>query len=447
MNRFDSDRDNNEAVIDQFIDDLNEEKRPTAYQAGPVDLEMEKLFETVRAVRRLEQGSFGKEKVYKRPRLKGWLAVAAAVLLVVLGLSILQFPGLDLALPGIHPGGIVEASTRAYEELRSYSGVFEIRNERDGMVDSLETITVQYQKPNKYFAVHRFNGLEQRYVSDGEKMIADEDGRVTVENLFPEKELWRYHIGTVIRELGQAETVETLGSDTLFGREAELLRYQYPNSGPDEYMQIWIDTATYLPLRKELFHPDGSVLVVEFKELEVNPQFDSDAFSWILPEGKEVTELNRTGTLEQVKKAWPEVEAILPTVYAEMELQRVGLLNDDLFDYVLRFKDESTYDFLDIYYTDVPQEFNFYRQGKFGLLGEGYVELNPSAWNVFELYLGPSRTARWITLDYEVYMVTSRSVDYLQSLLEELAQETVQFKTAEEMIERGLEPVTEKEGH
>lgn len=447
MSKFDSDLNNKETVIDQFIDDLNEEKRPAAYQAGTVDPEMEKLFETVRAVRRLEQGSRSREKAYERPRVKGWLAVAAAMLLVVLSLSILQFPGLDLALPGVKRGGIVEASAIAYEELYSYSGIFEIRSERDGTVDFSETITIQYQKPNKYVAVHRFNGLEQRYVSDGEKMIADEYGRVTIENLFPEKELWRYHIGTVIHELGQAETVETLGSDTLFGREAELLRYYYPDSGPGEYVQVWIDSATYLPLRKELFHPDGSALVVEFKELTVNPQLDSDVFSWILPEGKEVTELNRTGTLEQVKEVWPEVETILPAIYAEMELQRVGVLDYDLFDYVLRFKGESSYDFLDIYYTAVPQEFKFYRQGKFGLLGEGYVELNPSAWNVFERYLGASRTARWLTLDYEIYMVSSRSVDYLQSLLEELAQETVQLKTAEEMIERGLDPVTEKEGH
>ena len=447
MSKFDSDLNNKEMVIDQFIDDLNEDKRPAAYQAGTIDPEMEKLFETVRAVRRLEQDSRSREKAYEWPRVKGWLAVAAVLLLVVLGSSILQFSGLDLALPGVKRGGIVEASARAYEELYSYSGIFEIRSERDGTVDYLETITIQYQKPSKYVAVHRFNGLEQRYVSDGEKMIADEYGMVTIENLFPEKELWRYHIGTVIHELGQAEKVEILGSDRLFGREAELLRYYYPDSGPGEYVQVWIDSATYLPLRKELFHPDGSALVVEFKELTVNPQLDSDVFSWILPEGKEVTELNRTGTLEQIKEVWPEVEAILPVIYAEMEIDRVGVLNYDLFDYVLRFKGESAYDFLDIYYTAAPQEFRFYRQGKFGLLGEGYVELNPSAWNVFERYLGASRTARWLTLDYEIYMVSSRSVDYLQSLLEELAQETVQLKTAEEMIERGLEPVTEKEGH
>ena len=202
MSKFDSDLNNKKTVIDQFIDDLNEEKRPAAYQAGPVDPEMEKLFETVRAVRRLEQGSRSREKAYRRPRVKGWLAVAAVLLLVVLGLSILQFPGLDLALPGVKRGGIVEASAIAYEELHSYSGIFEIRSERDGTVDSLETITIQYQKPNKYVAVHRVNALEQRYVSDGEKMIADEYGRVTIENLFPEKELWRYHIGTVIHELG-----------------------------------------------------------------------------------------------------------------------------------------------------------------------------------------------------------------------------------------------------
>ncbi len=447
MNKDNRGRNHDETTVSRFIDDLIEEQKPAAYRSGPLDPEMEKLFKTVRAVRRLKTSSRQQAKTFTRRRVKGWVALAAALLLVVLGLSTFQLPGLNLAWPGFQRGGTVQAAVKAYEELSSYSGVFEIRNEHDGAVTSLETIRIQYQKPNRYAAVHSFEGLEQRYVSDGDKLMSYEYERVTVDNLFPEKELWRYHIGTVIRELSEAETVETLGTEILFGRNAELLRYDYPGSSPGEYGQVWIDSATYLPLRKELFHPDGSVLVVEFKELAVNPQFEDETFAWTLPESKVVTELNRPGTLEQVKTAWPEVKNILPAVYTQMALQKTGVLDYDLFDYVLRFQSDAEYDFLDIYYTATPREFHFERHSKLGLLGDGYVELNPTAWNVFERYFGGTRTARWVTGDYEIFMVSNRSVDFLQSLLEELPRDTINFKTVQEMKTLGLQPVTEKEGH
>lgn len=442
--RIDHGHDHDEAALDQFIDDLGEEKEPRVYQSGPVDPEMEKLFETVRAVRRLRGRRPG--KATGRRRVGGWIA-AAALLLVVLGLSVIRLPGVDLAWPGTRRAGIVEAAAKAYEELHSYSGVFEIRNERDGAVENLERVEIRYQKPGRYFAVHRSGDYEQRFVSDGEKMIADAYGEVTVENLFPEKELWRYHIGTVIRELARAETVETLGTETLFGREAVLLKYCYPDSGPGEYGRVWIDSATYLPLRKELFHPDGSVLVVEFKELAINPPLEAADFAWTPPEGVAVTVLNHTVPLEQVKESWPEVEKLLPAIEAEMELAKAGRPGDGFFEYVLRFLGETEHDYLDLYYTTSPREFAFDRHAKFGLLGEGYVELNPNAWNVFKLYTGGSRTARWVTGGGDVFIVSSRGVDYLQALLEELSGQKAIFKTYEEMIELGLEPVIEKEGH
>lgn len=444
MNRDDPGHIDNESILDRFIDDLALEKKPEAYQSGPVDPEMEKMFETVRAIRRL-RGGRRRKKTGSRRRVGGLAAIAAALLLAVVGLNML--PGLNLPWPWMGRPGIVEAAVKAYEELHGYSGVFEIRDERDGVVRSLETVTIQYQKPRRYAAVHSFNGYELRYTSDGEKMIAYEYGAVTVENLFPEKELWRYHIGTVVRELSGAEKVEMMGTETIFGREAELLRYFYPGSGPGEYGQVWIDSATWLPLRKELFHPDGSVLVVEFRELAVNPHIDPAVFEWTLPEDRDVVELNRPCNLDRVIEAWPDVGNILPPVYSEMKFERAGVLDYDLFDYVLRFRGEAEWDFLDIYYTGVPREFAYERHSKFGLLGDGYVELNPGAWNVFERYHGSSRAARWVTEEFEVFMVSSRGIDFLQLLLEKLAQHEIRFKTLHEMKEHGLEPVTEKEGH
>ena len=82
-----------------------------------------------------------------------------------------------------------------------------------------------------------------------------------------------------------------------------------------------------------------------------------------------------------------------------------------------------------------------------GLLGEGVVELNPAAWNALENYSGPSRTAWWVTGGHEVYMVSSRSTVFLQSLMEMLAGEKMKQKSVQEMIGLGYEPAAEKEGH
>lgn len=449
MKGSDREQNLNEQAIDQFIDDLVADKAPGVYGSGPVDPELEEMLETVRALRRHTGSSGQRSKTGDNRWWKGLSALAAAVLLFVLGSTILNLPWVENTFlrgwSGHLPGNTVEAAVRAYEELRSYSGIFEIRIEQNGEVRYLETVAIQYEKPNRYTAVHRFNGYEQRYTSNGERLVARDHSGVTVDYLFPEKNLWRYHIGTVIRELAEAEKVEVTDNERIFDREAELLTYRYPGSEGGEFSQVWIDSATFLPLRKVFHHSDGSTLVVEFTELVVNSPIDPAVFE--ISEGPEGVGLNRLGRLDQVIAAWPEIETILPAILKEMRLWKTGLLDHDLFEYVLRFQGDQEGDFLDLYYTSKPAQFYFYRKSKVGLLGKGCLEINPSAWNVFERYAGSRRMARWVTEEHEVFIVTNRGTDFLQSLLEMLAGEEMQLKNVQEMIDLGYEPVVEKEGH
>jgi len=251
-----------------------------------------------------------------------------------------------MTIPGVKEVNIVHAVVKAYEELQSYSGVTEIRSERDGKVEFLETIEIQYKKPFKYSAFHSYDGFEMRYISDGDKLAVMEPNIITVDNLFPEKELWRYHIGTAVWELEEAAEVNITGTETLFGREAAVLEYRF--AGDSEFHQMWIDKATNLPLRKILNHPEGSRLVVEFKELQVNPALDDDLFAWVLPQNVNTRELNRTASLEEIMEHWPEA-SILPGALPEgMTLVKAGILENDLYEYVLRFQGAREKDFMDI---------------------------------------------------------------------------------------------------
>jgi outer membrane lipoprotein-sorting protein len=414
--------------VDDFIEDLIKEKKPRAYSTGPVDREMEKMFETIRAVKRLKESlsesktaqSFPRTGLFKTRLFKGLVASAAALLLAI---------GL-FNLSGVEDVNIVHAVVKAYQELQSYSGTAEIRSERNGEVEFLETIEIQYKKPFQYSACHRYNGYEVRYVSDGEKLAVIEPSAATVENVFPEKELWRYHIGTSVWELQKAEEVNVLGTEALFGRETTVLEYRF--IGDSVWHQVWIDKATNLPLRKILNHPEESVLVVEFQELQINPPLSDDLFTWILTDDIEVRELNRAGTLEEVTRFWPAASRLPGILPPEMELKKAGILQNDLYEYVLRFRGFDEKDFVDVFYTSKPGESPSLPGAESGTLAGGRVYLAPRAWNVFENYFGESTTARWITDNAEVFIVSSRDISELGRILEELAGEEIVQRAAPE---------------
>ncbi len=431
-----------EQEMDQFINDLNREQKPEIYKSGErVDMELEEMFETVRAVKRLRQGRVTATQRFLRSRwLKG--AAAAAAFLLVIGLGILN-------LTGPENGGIVQAVVKAYENLHSYSGVVEIRSESNGRIDFHETIDIQYKKPYKYTAHHRYDGVELRYISDGKRLaILLPNNNAEVENLFPEREIWRYHIGTTVWELDEAQEVNVLGVKSFLGRETTVLEYRY--AGEEAFHQLWIDEETKLPLRKILNHPENRQLIVEFKELNVNPELEDELFQWSndLLLGMNVREYNAETTLEEVKKAWPETLKVLDALPEELEFYRAGTLDEtDFYRHVVRFRGATEGDYLDVYFTNEPREFTFFSGSRVGKLSGGYVELNPEAWNVFERYIGGSRTGRWVTKERDIFLVSSRSTGELQVILEHMAGEPVTFVDKSDLLRDGIDPVFEKEGH
>ncbi len=426
----------NENIINTFIDDLTADRKPEAYKKGLVNQDTEKLFESIRAVKRLQDSSSSSAAAKKRRRIlfKGIVGVAAMLIMAV---------GLNLFLIPIFTGdrGIVEAVVKAYGGLHSYSGVFEIRSERYcGEIDYLETIEIQYQKPGMFNARHEFNDLELHYISDGESMIAIEPSGITIEHLFPEKEIWRYHIGTVVNDLTLANDVSEIGAETLFGRETIKLELLYDDSGDGESHLLWIDTATNLPVRRVLSNSEGSSLIVEFSELEVNPFIDIGAFSWEYPDEEDYRELNQAVSLEDMENVWPDAASFTAMSIIEengFELFKAGLLQDDFYAGVLRFRkkdgvgkvsidySDSAADhcFLDIYYTTDPVDLLFYRNGTTARLGSGYAEINPAARNVFERYPGLNTIGRWVKDNEEIFIVTNREEELVQVILETAAGE------------------------
>jgi len=125
---------------------------------------------------------------------------------------------------------------------------------------------------------------------------------------------------------------------------------------------------------------------------------------------------------------------------------------------VLRFAGPGKGDYLDAYHSSSPREFIYFSGSTLGQLEDGYVELNPEAWNVFDRYIGESSIGRWIVLgeedergkrvlEEEVFLVSSRGTEELRVFLEQLVGEEMEPVSYGELLEKGLEPAVEKEGH
>lgn len=433
-------------MIDRFIDDLNKEKKPEAYKEGNFEPEDEKLFETIRAVKRSSKerrkGAGSRVKYFRKRSFKVFSTAAAAVLMFLMFSGILTLPG------GVSEKNIVQAVVKAYDEMQSYSGIVEIRSEENGQVEYSETIKIQYKKPWKYKAVHEFEGVEVKKYSDGDRLIIVRPQTVEIENVFPEKELWRYHIGVPVSGLENAVEVNKIKTDTLLGREAVLLEYR--GDKKDEFNRVWIDTETDLPLRTEIRALDR-VLIREFKEIEINPYLDDVIFDFSLEEGKydKITRLNKTGTKEDLKDMGYEfVEEAAEAVPDNFEIFKVGIFEENhMHNYVLRFKGEQESDFIDIYYSLQPDRMMYSRDSKYGKLGGGYAELYYEAVNVADLYFGGNYTARWFTDDFQLFLVSNQNTEVLAQVIEGAAGESIEPVSQQEIIEEGIELPITKRGH
>lgn len=502
-----SHRELREEGLNSFIDDLNQEIKPGIYASRDeiLDEEMEKMLETVRAVKRirLEQPGYPAEELEKkvlefRPAVesrrekgtksfflfKGKLSRAAMAAVAAVFILVGFLGNLHEEL---YPGSkenIVQAMVQAYEELQGYQGIVEITSERQGQVDYQEKIEVTYQKPWKYAAVHYYNGVEVKNISDGNRLVSVFPGDITVDNVFPERELWRYHIGNQVWEVQDAREVKELGGEKLLGRETLVLEYRYS----DYLHRMWVDKETRLPLRKELeLYEGGDRLVVEFTRLEINPEIEPGIFSYPMDQGGDANleilqipqedagilegteepiesfsveedlpggaeggvsyqEINRRGTLETVQ-APIDLERFKESI-SGYHLITVGMLDQDLvFDYVLRFRGNSQKDFFDAYVSYSPRKFTLSSQSRLGTLAGGYVEIHPRAWNVMDLYLGESSVTRWLTEDWELFLVTNPGSELPLQALEKLTGAQVELKNRSWFEGEGFHFPVEKEGH
>ncbi|MFZ5945470.1 MAG: LolA family protein [Bacillota bacterium] len=400
---------NREELLSNYIDDMQSERRPGILgKVDDLDDEMLDLLETVRVIKRTYKK---KTKILHLPwiRIAATLAAAVFIFVLLVGIEPYVFP---------RKGSIVHAVVRAYGELNSYQGQVVVKSFENNKVVSEETIEISYQKPWKYHAVHEYNGTKVERISDGSKVAAFYRQRIEVDNLFPEKDLWRYHVGTTVWELEKAQDVQQKGIEKVLGRDAYLIHFRVSEDA--EYQKMWVDAETDLPLKKELVFPENRKIVMEFKELRVNPVLEDQVFRIKIPKGEAVKQWNQLSSFENAQHQWDWLSNLNKIIPQELKLVKTGKTNEDTF--VLRYKNLQTEnDFLDILIMPKPESIRY-----LGENNKGFVQIKEGV-NALGIHIEKTNVGQWVTKDFQGYFVTTRGTGFLEQVLEQLAEKGTEF--------------------
>jgi outer membrane lipoprotein-sorting protein len=315
---------------------------------------------------------------------------------------------------------IVYAMERSYEKITGYSGIIEVRSEDEsGKVDFLEKIEINYQKPNKYIFVQKYDDQTVTRVSDGEKLYTIDSNLVNIDYLNPEKEIWRFSIGKKIQELKKAADVRQIGAEVISGRETLVYEFSFSNNQPVN--KIWVDKSTNMPLKQELNMPDGRKLTNQFVQIQVNPALKDTMFNYKIKEGDRVEYENKKSSLDEIRKVWTYTNALTKSIPDNLKLTKVVKLDNpyEIYDYMMRFNSNDGEQYFDVYITSKYIKDYYIPGSQKGKLKNGWVEMKNDETNIFKVYIGKSNIVRWVTPEFDISIISSLRAENIVEILED----------------------------
>jgi outer membrane lipoprotein-sorting protein len=248
---------NNERKLSDFIDSLNNERKPNT---GTRSEELAALYDVVRQVKSLKEpvmpdndfpGRIARSiKAKKKAPIKngrrtwiGGLAGIAAILVIALTIIFI--------IP-IGNTNMVYAMEQAYGNVKAYHGTLEvILNTEAGEEHAQTVLNVWFDKNGKY-CIELLEGSHKglKTVSDGKKVwqhpVDENTGYVLP--IFSETYEFIFELGNEINKAKNAESTRIIGDDRIAGRETYIMEVT-PKGGLT--YKLWVDKETNLPLQKQ----------------------------------------------------------------------------------------------------------------------------------------------------------------------------------------------------
>lgn len=247
----------NEKKLSDFIDSLNDEKRPNTKTDSE---ELDSLYDVVRQVKslkepimpdkdfshRISQSLKVEKKSSSKNRKRLWIGSLASIAAVLVIAIMMNF------ITPTNNTNIVYAMEQAYNDIEAYHGTLEIiSNNEDGEEQVQSELEVWIDKNNNF----HIEVIEGSYkglviVRNGDKVLSV-PVKENQENIFPvftETYEFIFELGSEIDEVKNAESTKIVGDDNIAGRPSYIMEVT-PKGGLT--YKLWVDKETKLPLQKE----------------------------------------------------------------------------------------------------------------------------------------------------------------------------------------------------
>ncbi|MFZ5967169.1 MAG: LolA family protein [Bacillota bacterium] len=321
-----------EKKVSDYIDRLNEEKRPREHGSESETPEMEQLFETVRRVRGLKEPSLpqndypkklafalskqlSKEKDSKKSR-RSWFLSAASIAAVLAIVFIL-----NMASP-LGRRNMVYAMEKAFQEVKAYHGFLEIVETNADGKSTLQAVVEVWADKEGHYYVKGLEGPNKDLitVNDGQKkwQIQPEQRQVNIFPAFPDPYHFTFDIGKEIDDVKNALQTEVIDDDMVAGRPAVVMEVTPQGGSP---YKIWIDKETKMPLQKQSAMEYGLQYNVSYIKIDFSEAIPKELLAYRVPSGFEEISINPEQLVSNLEEAQgmvgfaPKVPQNIPTDY------------------------------------------------------------------------------------------------------------------------------------
>ncbi|MBB5150268.1 LolA family protein [Ureibacillus thermosphaericus] len=265
----------NEKKLSDFIDCLNNEKKPDMETDSE---ELKELFDVARKIKSLKEPimpnhdfpnkiiqNLKNEQVAPRKsrKKKTWIGALVSIAAIILIAVFMNFVNPST----VH---IVNAMEKSFKKIEAYHGILEVKSKSESGEDQVQTVIDVWvdQHDNYYLEVLEGSYKGLKTISDGEKVwqLPIDENVINVFPIFTETYEFIFDLRKEIEDVKNAKEIEIVDEEQIAGRDTYVLEVT-PKGGLT--YTLWIDKETNLPLKKESALYNAIQYTTMYKEISI----------------------------------------------------------------------------------------------------------------------------------------------------------------------------------
>lgn len=301
-----------EKDLSEYIDTLNDEKKPIEHVKAVKSTELQELMDTVRLVKSLKEpalpdmnypqkvvreiGCKLPQKTSSKKSKQAWFVgfgtVAAAVILILI---------MNLSFGR---NNIVYAMEQAFQEVKTYHGVLEIIESDEAGVNTIQAKREVWASKEGHYYIKELEGSQKGLITinNGEMkwQIRPDSKQIYLFPAFPDPYRFTFELGKEVENVKNAIETKVIGEEAVSGRMATILEVT-PQGGAS--YKLWIDKETKLPLKKQSAMQNALKYTVSYVNIDFNEAIPAELIAYNLPAGFEEINTNREQLVSSLEEA------------------------------------------------------------------------------------------------------------------------------------------------